>query len=86
LIERKQRLLLIETDDDALRYSEEFDDPVRLLGVADRTGLSKRSASPHVSGIRSGWIKVKTASWREANRDRGELLAKQERRKRVQVS
>src|SRR5690349_18540727 len=36
--------------------------------------ISKRRASPYLSGTRCGWIKVKTATWREANKDRGELF------------
>jgi ATP-dependent DNA ligase len=32
--------------------------------------VSKRLDAPYLSGSRSGWIKVKTAAWREANQDR----------------
>jgi ATP-dependent DNA ligase len=39
--------------------------------------VSKRREQPYRSGPNSGWIKVKTATWREANRDRGELFDKQ---------
>jgi bifunctional non-homologous end joining protein LigD len=80
LSERRERLreLLIETDDHRLRFSEEFPDPVKLLKVVERMGLegvvSKRRASPYRSGTRCGWIKVKTSSWRKANKDRGELF------------
>jgi len=80
LAERRERLreLVIVTDDDRLRFSEEFPDPVKLLKVVETMGLegviSKRRASPYLSGIRCGWIKVKTATWREANKDRGELF------------
>ena len=53
----------------------------KLLGAASRMGLegivSKRRDQPYRSGPNSGWIKVKTATWREANKDRGELFAKQ---------
>jgi hypothetical protein len=40
LIERKARLrdILIDLDDDRLRYSEEFSDPARLLSVAEKMG------------------------------------------------
>ena len=40
LIERREALreVLIETDDDTLRFSEEFPDPVKLLQVAGRLG------------------------------------------------
>ena len=80
LAERRERLreLVIVTDDDRLRFSEEFPDPVKLLKVVETMGLegviSKRRASPYLSGTRCGWIKVKTATWREANKDRGELF------------
>ena len=66
------------TDDDRLRFSEAFPDPVKLLKVAETMGLegvvSKRRASPYRSGTRCGWIKVKTSSWRETNKDRGVLF------------
>jgi bifunctional non-homologous end joining protein LigD len=83
LMERKLilRKLLIKADDHRLRYSEEFTDPVKLLAVAERTGLegivSKLKAQPYRSGKNSGWVKVKTATWREANRHRWELFEKQ---------
>jgi len=48
--------------------------------VAERMGLegivSKRRQSAYRSGPTRDWIKVKTAVWREANRDRGEMFAK----------
>jgi bifunctional non-homologous end joining protein LigD len=80
LSHRREQLreLLIATDDDRLRFSEEFPDPVKLLKVAEKMGLegviSKHRTSPYLSGTRCGWIKVKTASWRETNKDRGELF------------
>jgi bifunctional non-homologous end joining protein LigD len=80
LIERRETLreVLIATDDDTLRFSEEFPDPVKLLQVADGMGLegvvSKRRSAPYMSGSKSGWIKVKSASWRDTNKDRGELF------------
>jgi ATP-dependent DNA ligase len=80
LSERREQLreLLIATDDDTLRFSEEFPDPVKLLKVAEKMGLegviSKRRTLPHLSGTRCDWIKVKTVSWRETNKDRGELF------------
>jgi bifunctional non-homologous end joining protein LigD len=72
LVERKARLrdILIDTDDDRLRYSEEFPDPVKFLQVAEKMGLegvvSKRKNAPYRSWPRAGWIKVKTKVWREA--------------------
>ena len=82
LVERRLRLreFLIETDDDRIRYSEEFSDPVKLLTVVDEMGLegvvSKRRNAPYRSWARADWMKVKTKTWREANKDRGELFDK----------
>ena len=80
LVERKAALrdLLIAADDDAMRYSDEFDDPAKLLAVVTKMGLegivSKFGHQPYKSGKNVGWIKVKTATWREANRDRFEMF------------
>ena len=85
LLERKARLrnVLIDTDDDRLRYSEEFSDPVKLLQVAEQMGLegvvSKRKNAPYRSWPRADWVKVKTKVWREANKDRGELFQPERR-------
>jgi bifunctional non-homologous end joining protein LigD len=72
------RDLLITGDDDTLRYSEEFPDPVKLLAVVEQMGLegivSKKADQPYSSGPNPGWIKVKSRSWREANKDRWELF------------
>jgi bifunctional non-homologous end joining protein LigD len=81
LIERKALLRdLLEADDDTLRYSEEFPDPVRLLEVAEGLGLegivSKKASQPYRSGRDLTWIKVKTEAWRKANADRHDLFAK----------
>ena len=82
LVERKAALrdLLITADDDALRYSDEFDDPKKLLAVVAKMELegivSKLGHQPYKSGKNVGWIKVKTATWREANRDRFEMFQK----------
>ena len=58
--------------------SESFEDPEKLLAVADRMGLegivSKKRMAPYVAGSRSGWIKVKAATWRAANRERYKLF------------
>jgi bifunctional non-homologous end joining protein LigD len=68
LIERRKKFrhVLIETDDDTLRFSEEFPDPLKLLEVVDKMGLegivSKRRSAPYISGPKSGWIKVKAPS------------------------
>jgi bifunctional non-homologous end joining protein LigD len=82
LFQRRTALneLLIETDEQGLQFSAAFDDPVKLLAAAERMGLegivSKRRQSVYRSGPTRDWIKVKTAVWREANRDRGELFEK----------
>lgn len=81
LVERKARLreMLITADDDRLRYSEEFPDPVKLLDVVDRMGLagvvSKRADAPYRSGWQHDWIKVAAraaADRRERSRRRSE--------------
>jgi bifunctional non-homologous end joining protein LigD len=80
LVQRKAnpRELLIAADDHVLRYSDEFSDAAKLLAVAEKNGLegvvSKLSNQPYRSGENLGWIKVKCAAWREANRDGGELF------------
>jgi bifunctional non-homologous end joining protein LigD len=80
LVKRKAALreLLIEADDDALRYSDEFDDPAKLLAVVTRMGLegivSKLGHQPYRSGKNVGWVKVKSQAWREANRERWEMF------------
>jgi bifunctional non-homologous end joining protein LigD len=69
---------LAGADQDLLRLSESFNDPVKLLEAAMKLGLegivSKRREQPYKSGPNSGWVKVKTAAWREVNRDRWEML------------
>ena len=80
LLERRIHLrhLLTKTDDERLRYSEEFAEPDQLLTAAARAGLegivSKLADQPYRSGKNPGWIKVNTAAWREANRDRWEFV------------
>ena len=72
------RKLLIKAEDHRLRYSDEFCDPLKLLAVCAKHGLggivSKLKGDCYRSGTNRGWIKVKTATWREANRDRWELF------------
>jgi ATP-dependent DNA ligase len=50
------------------------------LAACARRGLegivSKRRNAPYRSGVRSGWIKVKTATWRAANWERWRLFEK----------
>jgi bifunctional non-homologous end joining protein LigD len=55
-------------------------DGVTVLEHACRLGLegivSKRANQPYKSGKNVGWIKVKCAAWREANKERYKLFAK----------
>jgi bifunctional non-homologous end joining protein LigD len=64
--------------DGTLRYSESFVDPARLLAAAHDLGLeglvSKRLDAPYRSGRRPEWVKVKTESWRIANKERWRLF------------
>ena len=82
LQQRKAMLssLLAKTDDPSLRLSHTFADGEKLLHAAAQNGLegivSKRREFVYVAGPASGWIKVKTAEWREANRERYKLFEK----------
>src|SRR5215468_10442158 len=62
----------------AVSLSEAFEDGLALLRVAEERGLegivSKRRDSPYRSGDCRDWRKVKTAAWREANRERWRLF------------
>jgi bifunctional non-homologous end joining protein LigD len=66
--------LVSRFDCPVLLRSEAFDDGLALLRVAEKHGLegvvSKRRSAPYRSGRCRGWRKVKTAAWREANRER----------------
>jgi bifunctional non-homologous end joining protein LigD len=61
----------------ALRYSESFIDAIMLLQQAELHGLegivSKKREAPYRSE-KGDWIKIKTAAWREANKNRGDLF------------
>jgi bifunctional non-homologous end joining protein LigD len=80
LVERREKLrdILVKIANDTLKFSEEFTDPVKLLDAADKMGLegvvSKRRTAPYRSGTRSGWVKVKSATWRAADKDQGEVF------------
>ena len=84
------RNLLIEADDHVLRFSDDFPNPDKLLSAASRMGLegivSKRRDQPYRSGPNSGWIKVKTETWRAANRDRWEMFGKRPREQGLDAS
>jgi len=61
----------------AVSLSEPFEDGLALLRVAEQRGLggvvSKRRDAPYQFGECRDWSKVKTAAWREANRERWQL-------------
>jgi ATP-dependent DNA ligase len=58
--------------------SEPFEDGLALLRVVEQRGLegvvSKRRDAPYRWGECRDWRKVKTAAWREANRERWRLF------------
>jgi hypothetical protein len=58
----KLRTLFFDFDDGRLRYSEEFEDPLKFLAMADKLGVagvaSKRSQAPHQCGPQPDWSKV----------------------------
>jgi bifunctional non-homologous end joining protein LigD len=70
--------LLRAYDHDALRYSEAFNNAEKLLEECAKRGLEgivcKEKGVGYWSGTKCGWIKVKSAQWREANKDRGEMF------------
>ena len=74
------RQLLIDADNRLLRFSDDFLDPEKLLAAAERMGLegivSKRRDQHYRSGKNPGWVKMKTATWRAANRERYKLFEK----------
>jgi ATP-dependent DNA ligase len=61
-------------------FSSAFDDPHRLLVACEERRLegivSKRVDAPYRSGNASDWIKLKSAGWREANKERWRLFEK----------
>ena len=77
LTKRRQRLvrLIRRADIPFLHLVQAFENGAMLLDAAARHGLegivSKRQASPYRSGQSRHWVKIKTAAWREANRERG---------------
>jgi bifunctional non-homologous end joining protein LigD len=80
LVERKALLTrpVLRTADSHLYLSETFDDGVKLLAATEKMGLegvvSKRLDARYRSGPLSDWIKVKTPSWCERNRERWRLF------------
>jgi len=63
-----------------IRCSETFSNPVALLAACEQRGLEgilpKRADAPPPAGKTKDWVKVKCASWREANKHRHELFKK----------
>jgi bifunctional non-homologous end joining protein LigD len=76
----KLEVLLRKTDDNTLRLSHTFADGEKLLHAAAQQGLegivSKRRVGLYLPGPASGWLKVKTREWREANSERYKLFEK----------
>jgi bifunctional non-homologous end joining protein LigD len=76
LEDRRAKLvnLLSGTHSVHIRYSESFEDGQALLEAVIRLGLegvvSKKRRSPYRSGPCRDWVKMKSAAWREANRER----------------
>ena len=70
--------LVSRFDCPVLLHSKAFDDGEALLRVAEKHGLegvvSKRRDAPYRSGAYRGWRKVKTQTWREANKERWRLF------------
>jgi bifunctional non-homologous end joining protein LigD len=62
----------------AVSLSEHFEDGMALLRVVEARGLegivSKRCDAPYRSGDCRDWWKIKTAAWRETNRERWRLF------------
>ena len=85
LLDRKRRLghLVQHANNDRLQYSEPFTDGSALLAECETRGMegviAKHVNSVYRSGPSTSWIKVKSATWREANRNRGELFNKEKR-------
>jgi bifunctional non-homologous end joining protein LigD len=80
LIERKRRLVRLvgRTEISCLHLVETFDDGEALLRAAERHALegivSKRRDAPYRSGDCRDWVKLKTAAWREVNRERWRMF------------
>ena len=83
LMKRQARLqsLLERFGCPAFSLSETFEDGLALLRAAEQRGLegivSKRRDAPYRSGDCRDWRKIKTAAWREANRERWRLFERE---------
>jgi bifunctional non-homologous end joining protein LigD len=82
LVTRRAKLatLLKKADPAVLQFSIAYEDPHQLLADLSAIGgegiVSKKRGQPYVAGRNRGWVKVKCAAWREANRWRGEVFNK----------
>ena len=79
LVKRKKRLAAVIGDAvPAVQFVDMFDDGATLLASCAKMGLegivSKRRDAPYRSGPSRDWVKVKTAAWHEANRERHKLF------------
>jgi bifunctional non-homologous end joining protein LigD len=80
LEKRRARLkrVLARSKGKLLRFSDSFSDAGVLLAECARLGLEgvvcKRKDAPYRSGLRAGWVKVKTEQWKAANRYRAKLF------------
>jgi bifunctional non-homologous end joining protein LigD len=80
LLERRQFLerLLSRAKVPCLHLVDAFADGQKLLEAAEQHGLegvvSKRRDAPYCSGKCGDWVKVKTAAWRKASRERWRLF------------
>jgi bifunctional non-homologous end joining protein LigD len=79
LEQRRERLrqLLAGADRDLLRNSDALDDGEKLLDAANLEGVvSKKRSAPYLAGPNCGWVKLKTQTWRQANRERYKMFEK----------
>jgi bifunctional non-homologous end joining protein LigD len=63
-----------------LQLVEDCPNSKELLKAGEELGLegivSKRRDQPYRSGTRGGWLKIKSPTWLEANRNRWEIFAR----------
>lgn len=75
----RNRLERLIEPDRTIRLSARFDDGEALLGACAQYALegviAKRVADPYKSGKSRSWVKVKTKTWLELNRERHRLFA-----------
>jgi bifunctional non-homologous end joining protein LigD len=82
LHERKAQLarVVAAADDEHLQFSGDFPSPEKLVAACHKMGVegivSKRLEPSYRSGPTHDWLKIKTATWRAANKDRWELFEK----------